>query len=262
MKPLLVKDLACPTWGLGFSTSADDTLVATVGSPYLPLIVPPAQAFTLDPTWSALCTGVMTDVFEPGSFMIFDPPTALTPASNMVAAPKSTPATAQASPTTAPYSQLTASAVLVKPASPTTNYDAPPAEIGDPVAGSETSSTAPAPEEPSSLVSHTDDPTPSASDRVDPHADITPTSTAGLISAMKTGNPPANSVASPPASADSQVTPQIQSRSRMHRSRQHPKWENILYHIFKVLEQSSTAHLADPDPKVADSGALSQARQI
>lgn len=202
IEPLSIKDLACPTWGLGFSTLANGTLVATVGPPYLPLIIPPAQAFTLDPTWSAMCTGLMTDVFEPGNFMIFDPPTVLVPASNMVAPPKSTPAMAHASPTTAPESQLTASAVPVKPASPPTNHEAPPAETGDPVAASEASSTAPAPEEPSPLISHPNGPTPPASDSVDPHANVTPTPIAVLTSAMKTGNPPADPAASQPASAD------------------------------------------------------------
>ena len=206
MKQLLLKDLACPTWGMGFITSADGSLVATVGSPYLPLIVPPAQAFTLDPTWSAMCTGLMTDLFEGGTFMIFDPPTALTPASNMVAAPKSTPAMTKASPTTAPESQPTASAVPVKPAPPPTNHEAPPAETGDPVAGSKASSTGPRSEEPSSFVSHTNDPIQSTSDSVDPHANMTPTPATAQTSAVKAGNSPANPAASPLASDPSDRT--------------------------------------------------------
>ena len=203
IKPLLIKDLACPTWGVGMSTSADGTLVATVGSPFLPMIIPPAQAFTLDPTWSALCTGLMTDVLQSGNFMIFDPPTMLTPASNMVAPPKSTPAVAQASPTTAPEPQPTASAVPVKPASPPTIHEAPPAETGDPVEGSKISSTGPAPEEPSPLVSHPDGLTSSASDSVDPHANTTPLLPAApASSAIKAGNPPISPAASPLASPD------------------------------------------------------------
>ena len=216
MKPLLVKDLACPTWGLGFSTSSDGTLVATVGSPYLPLIVPPAQAFTLDPTWSAFCTGLMTDVFEPGSFMIFDPPTVLTPGSNMVAPPKSTPAMAQVSPTTAPASQLAASADPVKPASPPTNHEAPPAETGDPVAGSKASLTGPASEEPASLVSHTDDATPSASDGLDPHANMTPTPPTALTSPLKAGNPSVDPIASPdPPPGDPSDSIQVPNASEL-----------------------------------------------
>lgn len=31
--PLNVKDLACPTWGLGTNTSADGTVVTTIGPP-------------------------------------------------------------------------------------------------------------------------------------------------------------------------------------------------------------------------------------
>ena len=203
IKPLLIKDLACPTWGVGISTSADGTLVATVGSPFLPLIIPPSQAFTLDPTWSALCTGMMTDALQSGNFMIFDPPTVLGPASNMVAPPRSTPAVAQASPTTVPESEPTASAIAVKPASPPTNHEAPPAETGDPIVGSKVSSADPAPEEPSPLVSHPDGPTPSASDSVDPHANTTPILPAApASSAIKAGNPPIGPAVSPLASLD------------------------------------------------------------
>ena len=157
MNPLVIKDLACPTWGVGMSTSADGTLVPTVGSPFLPLIIPPTEAFTLDPTWSAICTRIMNDPLQSGTFMIFDPPTVLTPASNMVAPPRYTPAVAQASPTTAPESQPTASAILGKPASPPTNHGGPPVETEDPVVGSKASSTGPATAEPSPLIS---DPSP------------------------------------------------------------------------------------------------------
>ena len=134
--------------------------------------------------------------------MIFDPPTVLTPASNMVAAPESTPAMTHASTTTAPESQSTASAVPVKPASPPTNHEAPPAETGDPAAGSKASSTGPRSEKPSSFVSHTDDPTQSASDSIDAHVKLTPTPATALTSAMKAGNSPANPAASPLASPD------------------------------------------------------------
>ena len=53
-----------------------------------------------------------------------------------------------------------------------------------------------------SFVSHTDDPTQSASDSVDPHANMTPTPATALTSAMKAGNSPANPAASPLASPD------------------------------------------------------------
>ena len=201
-KALLIKDLACPTWGLGMSTSAG-TVFPTVGPPFLPLIIPPAQAFTLDPTWSALCTGIMDDVLQPGTFWIFDPPTVLTPASNMMAPPKSTPAVAQASPTTAPGSQPTASAVSIKPASPPTNHEAPPAATEDPVAGSRVSSTSLAPTESSPLVSDPDGSTPSTSDNVDPSANTTPILPAALTSsAIQAEDPPIYPAASPSASPD------------------------------------------------------------
>ena len=195
-----IKDLACPTWGLGMSTPADGTPFATVGPPFLPLIIPPTQAFTLDPTWSASCPGMLVDPLQDGNFIIFDPPTVLTAASNMVAPPRSTPAVAQASPTTAPESQPT---VPVKPASPPTNHEAPPAETGDLVGGSRASSTSPAPVEPSPLVSDPDGPTPSASDSVDPGANTTPNLSAAPIStAIQAGDPPINPVPSPLASPD------------------------------------------------------------
>ncbi len=199
IEPLSIKDLACPTWGLGISTSADGTLLTTIGSPFLPLIIPPAQALTLDPTWSAMCSNLLTDPEQFDNFMIFDPPSVLTPASNLV---KSTPALAQAGPTTAPESQPTASAVPVRPATPPTSPEAPPAETGDPVAGTKASWTGSVPGEPSPLVSPPDGPTPSASDSVDPHANTTPTSPAAPASAIKAGNPPANPAVSPLASTD------------------------------------------------------------
>ena len=203
-KPLLIKGLACATWGLGISTSADGTLVATVGPPFLPLIIPPAQAFTLDPTWSALCHAMMTDPMQNGNFMIFDPPTVLTPGSNMVAPPpRSTPAVAQASLTTAPESQATASAVPVKPASPPTNHEGPPAETGDPVVGSSASSTSPAPVEPSPFVSDPNGPTPSASDNADLRTNTTPILPAALTTtAIQVGDSPMNPAPSSLASPD------------------------------------------------------------
>ena len=262
-KPLLIKDLACPTWGVGMSTSADGTLVATVGSPFLPLIIPPAQPFTLDPTWSALCTGLMTDVLQSGNFMIFDPPTVLAPASNMVPPPKSTPAVAQASPTTAPESQPTASAVPVKPASPLTNHEAPPAETGDPVVGSRVSSTGPGLEEPSLLVSDPDGPTPSASDSVDLHANPTPILPATpASSAIKAGNPPIDPAASPLASPDPSPggpsdpvsVPNAPEQAATHMGESsEPHTQDLGAIIYNAI--------GDLDPKAADNGARAQAKQ-
>lgn len=83
-KPLNIADLQCPTFGLGIETSADGSLHTTVGPPWLPVIIPPPEVFTLDPMWSSLCTDLASYyVFE--SFAIFDPPFALAPESYLVA---------------------------------------------------------------------------------------------------------------------------------------------------------------------------------
>ena len=240
INPLLTKDLACPTWGVGISTLANGTLVATVGPPFLPLIFTPVEAFTLDPTWSAVCPAAMTDVWQSGNFMIFDPPTVLTPASNMVAPPNSTPAVAQASPTTAPESQPTASAVPVKPASPPTNHKAPPAKTGDPVVASKLSSAGPAPEEPSPLVSHPDGPIPSASDNVDPYANTTPNPPAApAFCAIKAGSPPISPAASPLASPDPS-----------------PDGPSDLVSVPNVPEQAATHVEESSEPHTQDLGAI------
>lgn len=77
-KPLITADLACPTFGVGLTTSAGSTY-ATYGPPYLPIIIPPPQLLDLDPEWKRLCTGFLSN--SPGlrSFAIFDPPRVLTP---------------------------------------------------------------------------------------------------------------------------------------------------------------------------------------
>lgn len=83
-EPLKIADLQCPTFGLGVETSADGNLYTTVGPPWLPIIIPPPEVFTLDPTWESICTDLASYyVFE--SFAIFDPPFALAPKSYLVA---------------------------------------------------------------------------------------------------------------------------------------------------------------------------------
>lgn len=83
-EPLNIADLQCPTFGLGVETSADGNLYTTVGPPWLPIIIPPPEIFTLDPTWESICTNLASYyVFE--SFAIFDPPFALAPKSYLVA---------------------------------------------------------------------------------------------------------------------------------------------------------------------------------
>ena len=78
-EPLKVADLQCPTFGLGVGTSADGSVYTTVGPPWLPIIIPPPEVFTLDPVWESVCTDLASYYFY--FFAIFDPPFALTPAS-------------------------------------------------------------------------------------------------------------------------------------------------------------------------------------
>lgn len=131
-QPLNVQDLACPTWGLGKSTSADGTVVTTIGPPWLPLIVPPMNIFSLDPVWSAGCTGILSGFYGMTTFALFDPPTALTPAPLLLPTPpaRSTPALAPADPTFVP-AQAKPSTEAAKPAS-LPNDPAAPAKTGDP----------------------------------------------------------------------------------------------------------------------------------
>ena len=119
--PLNVKDLECPTWGLGRSTLANGTVTTTIGPPYLPLIKPMMQVFTLDPNWSAACTGLLTDAFAGLTFEIFDPPVALTRGGALVPGPNQNPATtphpSDAGPTTTPDPQVPRPTGIASPAS-------------------------------------------------------------------------------------------------------------------------------------------------
>ena len=121
--PLTIKDLACPTWGLGRSTSANSKVITTIGPPWLPLIAPPKEAFSLDPTWASLCTTALSDWLNLESFALFDPPIALTRGSGLVPAPvvpvvtpTSTPALNQADSTTVPDKLGTRPTEAAKPA--------------------------------------------------------------------------------------------------------------------------------------------------
>ena len=126
--PLKIKDLACPTWGLGKGTS-DGTVITTIGPPWLPLIIPPTQIFSLDPIWNAMCTGLFTDKFGLTTFGLFDPPVALTPASLLAPTPPA-PVPTSADPTTVPE-RATSYTKAAKPASLPTDPVAPPARTGD-----------------------------------------------------------------------------------------------------------------------------------
>ena len=121
--PLTIKDLACPTWRLGRSTSADGEVITTIGPPWLPLIAPPKEAFSIDPTWASICTAVLSDWLGLESFALFDPPIALTRGSGLVpapvvpvVAPTSTPALNLADSTTVTDKQGTHPTEAAKPA--------------------------------------------------------------------------------------------------------------------------------------------------
>lgn len=137
--PLNIQDLACPTFGLGRSTSADGTVITTVGPPWLPLIVPPMNIFSLDPIWAALCTGILGDSWGQTPFALFDPPIALTPAPSLLSAPKirptpmPTPVPIPAGPITVP-GRATPSAETAKPASLPNDPVSTPVRTGDPAA--------------------------------------------------------------------------------------------------------------------------------
>ena len=143
--PLDVKDLECGTWGLGRSTLANGSVETTIGPPFLPLIGPMMQAFTLDPSWSAACTAFIQNRFEPLTWEIFDPPIALTPGVALVPTapnknPIITPHPSDAGPTTTPDPQVIlptevaspASSPILAPALPTNSESPKETPVGDP----------------------------------------------------------------------------------------------------------------------------------
>lgn len=62
--PLDVKDLACATWGLGRSTDSNNSVIITIEPPFLPLLIPNTQIFSVDPTWARLYTAIDIDTYE------------------------------------------------------------------------------------------------------------------------------------------------------------------------------------------------------
>lgn len=131
--PLAINDLACPTWGLGKSTSADGSVITTIGPPWLPLIAPPMELFSLDQTWASLCTGFIQDRLEVAGILLFDPPIALTRGLGLVpfVTPTSVPAPNNAHPTTVPEKQTAPSTTAAKPANSPTGSADPPARTAD-----------------------------------------------------------------------------------------------------------------------------------
>lgn len=100
-RPLDIRDLACPTFGLGRATGADGSVTTTYGPPYLPIIIPPLQILTLDPSWQKSCGGIVHNAPGLKSYGIIDPPRILTPADALGPA---VPATVPAIQTAAPLS--------------------------------------------------------------------------------------------------------------------------------------------------------------
>ena len=192
--PLDVKDLACPTWGLGTSTAANGTIFTTVGPPWLPLIQPPMDMFSLNPTWAAICTGIYSDYIAMSTLDLFDPPVALTPAPmllpNTLPRPvsKPAPAPAPADPTTI-FMQASPSANPAKPAPIPYNPSAPPAETSDPRKGSPQNSPTVASADPGGSASLPDGPADSSDNKGDPALDSPSDPPSGPKVASVAGDP-------------------------------------------------------------------------
>ena len=98
-KPLVIKDLACPTFGVGRFTAVDGSVSTTYGPPYLPIIIPPIQIMTLDPTWQKTCGSILHNAPGLKSYGIIDPPRILTPVDALgPPAPATVPALQTATP--------------------------------------------------------------------------------------------------------------------------------------------------------------------
>ena len=206
--PLEIKDLACPTWGLGKSTSIDGTVVTTIGPPWLPLIIPPIQIFSLDPIWEAMCTGIFSDSFGLTTFGLFDPPIALTPASLLAPTPPirptTTPISIPADPTTIP-DRATSYAQAAKPVSLPNHSVAPPARTRDPGKESPSQSPAiasadPASSPPNSAASLEHEGDPAADPPLDPPLDPE-VSSISAIAGDAPADPPSNPKVPPVSTA-------------------------------------------------------------
>jgi len=94
-KTLNTADLACPTWGV--ESPNGGLLGYTAGPPFLPIIVPPPELLSFDPSWASCSyAGVENFIL---SYGIFDPPYALIPQVVMDPATSSHPAVSPAEPT-------------------------------------------------------------------------------------------------------------------------------------------------------------------
>ena len=146
--PLDVKDLACPTWGMGRSTASNGSVITTIGPPFLPLLVPNTQMLSLDPTWARLCTAINVYTYTYNqTFLIFDPPTALTPKAMMIptsdTTPELTPRPNPADPTTMADPPVTASTNPARPVSGLVDPQTSPTKAGPLNKGGETTKPSP-----------------------------------------------------------------------------------------------------------------------
>lgn len=212
--PLKIKDLVCPTWGLGKSTSANGTVITTIGPPWLPLIIPPMEIFSLDSKWSSVCTNLYSLQILLATFALFDPPMALTPAAVLLPTPivRSTRAPALAPADTTTVSQRdTPSAKAAEPASLPNDPAASPAKTEDPGRDGPTQSPAIASADPADSnvlpVSPADSPKnkdgPASAPLSDSPLDSPSDSPSDLLSGPKvpsaSGNPSSSSAPDPPS---------------------------------------------------------------
>ena len=136
-KQVEVTDLACPTWRIGTATVADMTYYGygrVVGPPFFPLVSPPPELLSFDPSW-AKCTA-FEKYCEKGceSWAIFDPPSALIPQASVAAfqAPTSQPSSLLPTTTAAsPVAESTkATATPVQTPASVATPTKPPADPG------------------------------------------------------------------------------------------------------------------------------------
>ena len=187
--PLKVGDLACPTFGLGVSTSSfisgTPRIFTTIGPPFNPIIVPPTQLFSLASEWWSSCEYF----YNPYLLGVYDPPYALTPEAVLSPSIAST-----STPPQVPASEKSDAdpPISIKP-TPASTQIIPFASRTDDAPSISSEST---PNEPSQLqpvngplkstvvsLTHPSSPTPSASQQ-------DPSSAPSSIAATNTGDPP------------------------------------------------------------------------
>lgn len=152
-KSLKVADLMCPTWGLKDSNDKAFSAYTTVGAPFNPIIVPPSQLISLDPSWltctsypnvawvgfGGICTSLRNEVFDPPRQLI--PVAALLPAAET---PSVTTASYPHPPTSVPAepagigsphlpANTKAPIMTSDPKSPVKVDKKPPVDPGDPL---------------------------------------------------------------------------------------------------------------------------------